>query len=69
MDDSFMKQLGTELAPGTAALVLLVVSATEDKVVQELGGQYQGKLLQTNLSAEEEERLRETIDAVQAQRA
>ncbi|MEU5875184.1 DUF1269 domain-containing protein [Glycomyces sp. NPDC047369] len=69
VDDSFMKQLGTELSPGTAALVLLVVSATEDKVVQELGGQYQGKLLQTNLSAEEEERLRETIDAVQAQRA
>ncbi|GAA2310057.1 DUF1269 domain-containing protein [Glycomyces scopariae] len=66
VDDSFMKDLGTELAPGTAALVLLVVSATEDKVVEELGGQYQGRLLQTNLSSEDEQRLREAIDAVQA---
>ncbi|MQM27995.1 DUF1269 domain-containing protein [Glycomyces albidus] len=67
VDDSFMKELGTELAPGTAALVLLVVSATEDRVVEELGGRYQGRLLQTNLSSEEEQRLRETIDAVGAE--
>jgi uncharacterized membrane protein len=37
---------------------------TEDKVIEELGGQYQGKLLQTNLSSEEEQRLRDAIDAV-----
>ncbi|RRR98599.1 DUF1269 domain-containing protein [Glycomyces terrestris] len=66
VDDSFMKELGAELTPGSAALVLLVVSATEDKVVEELGGRYQGRLLQTNLSSEEEQRLRESIDAVQA---
>ncbi|THV25952.1 DUF1269 domain-containing protein [Glycomyces paridis] len=63
VDDSFMKELGAELSPGSAALVLLVLAMTEDKVLEELGGQYQGKLLQTNLSAEEEERLREAIDA------
>jgi len=66
VDDSFMKDLGAELNPGSAALVLLVVSATEDKVIQELGGQYQGKLLQTNLSADEEQRLREQIEAAEA---
>lgn len=62
VDDSFMKELGRELSPGSAALVLLVLTATQDKVLDELGGQYQGRLLQTNLSAEDEERLREAID-------
>jgi uncharacterized membrane protein len=66
VDDSFLKDLGRELSPGSAALVLLVRSATEDKVLDELGDQYQGKLLQTNLSSEEEQRLREAIDAVEA---
>jgi len=66
VDDSFMKDLGRELAPGSAALVLLVVSATYDKVLEELHGQYQGKLLQTNLSTDEEQRLRELIDAAKA---
>ncbi|MDA1360055.1 DUF1269 domain-containing protein [Glycomyces luteolus] len=66
VDDSFMKSLGKELNPGSAALVVLVRSMTEDKVFEELRGQYQGKLLQTNLSSEEEERLREHIAAAQA---
>lgn len=66
VDDTFMKDLGKELSPGSAALVLLVRSATEDKVIDELGGQYHGKLLQTNLSSEEEARLREHIDAAEA---
>lgn len=66
VDDSFLKDLGRELSRGAAALVLLVRSATEDKVLDELGGQYQGKLLQTSLSSEEEQRLREAIDAVEA---
>lgn len=66
VDDSFMKNLGKELSPGSAALVVLVRSMTEDKVLKELGGQYQGKLLQTNLSSEEEARLREHIAAATA---
>lgn len=66
VDDTFMKDLGKELSPGSAALVLLVRSATEDKVIDELGGRYHGKLLQTNLSSEEEARLREHIDAAEA---
>jgi uncharacterized membrane protein len=66
VDDTFMKDLGKELSPGGAALVLLVRSMTEDKVLEELHGQYQGKLLQTNLSSEEEARLREHIEAARA---
>ncbi|MFC3494715.1 DUF1269 domain-containing protein [Glycomyces rhizosphaerae] len=66
VDDSFMKDLGKQLNPGSAALVLLVRSLTEDKVIDELGGKYKGKLLQTNLSSEEEARLREHIAAMEA---
>jgi uncharacterized membrane protein len=68
VDDTFMKDLGRDLAPGTAALVVLVRSMTEDKVLEELHGQYQGKLISTNLSSEEESRLREHIEAATAAR-
>ncbi|THV33567.1 DUF1269 domain-containing protein [Glycomyces buryatensis] len=63
VDDSFMKNLGRELEPGAAALVLLVRSATEDKVLGELGGQYQGRIIQTSLSSEEEQHLRDLVEA------
>jgi uncharacterized membrane protein len=68
VDDSFMKDLGRDLTPGSAALVVLVRSMTEDKVLEELHGQYKGKLISTNLSSEEEARLREHIDAATAAR-
>lgn len=64
VDDNFMKDLGQNLTPGAAALVLLVREATYDKVIAELGGQYQGKLLQTSLSTEDEARLREAVSAL-----
>jgi uncharacterized membrane protein len=63
VDDNFMKDLGRDLTPGTAALVVLVRSMTEDKVLEELHGQYEGRLISTNLSSEEEARLREHIEA------
>jgi len=58
VDNAFLKQLGTRLEPGTAALVLLVQHATTDKVLERLHGQYQGELIQSSLSAEEEEQLK-----------
>lgn len=66
VDDDFMKDLGRNLTPGSAALVLLIHDVTMDKVLAELGGQYGGKILQTSLSAEEEQRLREAADALPA---
>ncbi|HEY1175329.1 MAG TPA: DUF1269 domain-containing protein [Phytomonospora sp.] len=66
IDDNFMKQLGDELQNGGAALVLLVRSATEDKVLNELG-QYGGKLMHTSLDTEAENNLREAIEARQAE--
>lgn len=64
VDDNFMKELGHNLSSGSAALVLLIDQITVDKVLAELGGQYDGKLLQTSLSTEEEQRLREAASAV-----
>jgi len=58
VDDNFMKGLGARLEPGHAALVLLVRSATTDKVLEEMHGQYGGELMQTSLSKEDEEQLR-----------
>ncbi|GAA2526617.1 DUF1269 domain-containing protein [Pilimelia columellifera] len=66
VDDNFVRSLGTELEPGNAALVLLVRSMTEDKVLQQMHGQHGGKLLKTSLSTEEETRLREAAAAARA---
>ncbi|HKE64113.1 MAG TPA: DUF1269 domain-containing protein [Micromonosporaceae bacterium] len=58
IDDNFMTGLGERLQPGAAALVLLVRSATVDKVLHEMHGQYGGEVLQTSLSSEDEAALR-----------
>ncbi|MFI9592772.1 DUF1269 domain-containing protein [Nonomuraea sp. NPDC052265] len=62
VDDDFMRELGTKLEPGTAALFLLVVQSTPDKVIPEIA-QYGGHILQTSLSHEQEEQLRATAQA------
>ncbi|WP_035798511.1 DUF1269 domain-containing protein [Kitasatospora mediocidica] len=64
VDDSFMRQVGEHLLPGTAAVFLLVRKATADKVVPALA-RYGGKIIQTSLSDEEEEHLREAVRAAQ----
>ncbi|GLZ81712.1 membrane protein [Actinorhabdospora filicis] len=66
IDDGFMKNLGNELQPGGAALVILVQSATEDKVLDRLG-QYGGSIIQTSLDSEAEQHLREAVAARQAE--
>ncbi len=58
VDDAFMRNLGDQLQPGTAALVLLVRSVTEDKVFDQLHGQHGGHLIQTSLSKADEDRVR-----------
>ena len=68
VDDDFMRQVGEKLQPGTAALFLLVRDATADKVVPALA-QYGGEIIQTSLSDEAEEHLRETVRAAQGSAA
>jgi uncharacterized membrane protein len=64
IDDGFMKDLGTTIKPGSAALCILVRQMTADKVVAEIQ-QYGGTVLKTNLSNEDETKLRAALTAVQ----
>jgi uncharacterized membrane protein len=64
INDDFMKELGATLKPGTAALCVLVHQMTPDKVVDELQ-KFGGTLIKTNLSHENEVKLREALAAVQ----
>jgi uncharacterized membrane protein len=59
INDQFMKDLGTTLAPGTSALFVLVRKSTPDKVLEGLkpfAGK--GRVLQTSLTKDKEEELR-----------
>ena len=60
VDDKFMKNLGAELQPGSAALVLLVRESTPDKVLPRVS-QYGGRVVHTSLSDEAEAQLREAL--------
>src|SRR5262249_28879618 len=64
IDDGFMKNLGATLKPGTAALCVLVHQMTPDKVVDELQ-KFGGTLIKTNLSHEDETKLRAALASVQ----
>jgi uncharacterized membrane protein len=61
VDDDFMKNLGAELQPGAGALILLVRRVSVDKVMPEI--KTPGKIIQTSLDNESEERLAEALAA------
>lgn len=65
VNDQFMKELGAKLAPGGAALIVLVRKMTPDKVLPEIS-QYGGEVIQTSLDDEAEEKLRELLEGVGA---
>ena len=60
IDDTLMRDLATNLPPGSAALFLLVERATADKVVPEIAA-YGGRLVRSSLSDEQETTLREAV--------
>jgi len=64
IDDGFMKELGTTLKPGTAALCVLIRQMTPDKVIEEIQ-KFGGTLIKTNLCHENEEKLRAALAAAQ----
>jgi uncharacterized membrane protein len=61
VDDDFMKRLGAELEPGKAAVLVLVRNISADKVLPEI--KEPGTVIQTSLSNEDEERLKEALAA------
>jgi len=57
IDDAFINQVRSKITPGTSALFLLESGAAVDKVAEAVKGQ-QFEIIQTNLSKEQEDKLR-----------
>lgn len=62
IDDKFLKEAGEALTPGQAALCVLVRKVTADKVLPEMA-HFGGTVLRTNLTAEQETKLRDALKA------
>jgi uncharacterized membrane protein len=60
VDDKFIKEVGAQIEPGHSALFLLVQSATQDKVLDEVKD-FKATVIQTSLSDEQEAHLREVF--------
>jgi uncharacterized membrane protein len=60
VNDNFMKELGARLEPGTAALIILGSTDARDKLIERVRP-YGGELIQTSLSADEEQRVRAAL--------
>ena len=60
VDDEFVREVGNTIQPGHSALFLLIREATPDKLMDELK-QFNGKILQTSLSKEDEARLKDAF--------
>jgi uncharacterized membrane protein len=62
IEDRFMKELGENLPEGGAALFVLVRRVTPDKVIPRISS-YGGRVIQSSLSTDAEERLQEALSA------
>ena len=60
IDDTFIESLGSTISPGTSAIFLLVRKANEDKVLPRIS-KYEGTILKTSLTNEDESRLRAAL--------
>ena len=60
IDDNFIESLGSTISPGTSAIFLLVRKANEDKVLPRIS-KYEGTILKTSLTNEDEDRLRSAL--------
>jgi uncharacterized membrane protein len=61
ISDSFIKSVRDRVTPGTSALFLLSSDAVIDRVKQEFSGQ-EAELISTNLSSEQEAKLRAAFE-------
>jgi uncharacterized membrane protein len=60
IDDDFIKRVREEVTPGSSALFAMTSDAVLDKVHEAFAGR-DAELIQTNLSADQENALRETF--------
>jgi uncharacterized membrane protein len=64
IDDNFIKQSRDKITPGTSALFLLSTAAVTERVTDELHARgIHGELIASNLSAEQEAKLKEVFAA------
>jgi len=61
IDDAFVAQLRDRVTPGTSALMILAATQAPDRVAEQLRP-LSPELISTNLSTEEEKRLRELFE-------
>jgi uncharacterized membrane protein len=62
IDDGFIRSVREKLTPGTSALFLFTANAVQDKVIAEFeGAKGRVELLHTNLSTDQEAKLREAF--------
>lgn len=64
--DDYIRKIAETIKPDTSALFVLVRKVNPDKVLPELA-KYQGTLLRTSLTTDQENRLREALNGVGAQ--
>jgi len=60
IDDNFIRELGSTIEPGTSAIFVLVRKSTPDKVLEDLS-KFEGKVLRTSLSHEDEAKLQAAL--------
>ncbi len=60
IDDNFIRELGNTIEPGTSAIFILVRKSTPDKVLEDLS-KFEGKVIRTSLSHEDEAKLQAVL--------
>jgi uncharacterized membrane protein len=64
VDDKFMKEMGTKLQPGGAAVIVLVRQVNAEKLLAEV--KIPGEVIQTSLSKDGEQALRDALAGADA---
>ncbi len=65
IEEKFMKDLGSHLKAGTSALFIVAKKAKPGAILQELK-KFSGKVLQTSLKHDDEDKLRAALEAVKS---
>ncbi|MDG6256632.1 MAG: DUF1269 domain-containing protein [Methanomicrobiaceae archaeon] len=66
IDDKFIKQVAETIQPGNSAVFMLIKESTPDKVLAQMS-EFKGTVIQTSLTEENEQKLREAFGEAPAQ--
>jgi uncharacterized membrane protein len=65
IEEKFMEDLGSHLKPGTSALFIVAKKAKPEAILEKLK-RFRGKVLQTSLKHDDEDKLRAALDAAKS---